>query len=626
MLNKRSIAKKVTMIAVSILMLMNTFSTSITGIGIILANEYEEATTEYIEVVTEYEEIEVIPEYIPIYEDYSEPQVNDYTSPDETFEEVATEYTIVDTVEVSEISDTEIQIAPTSEQVRLIDIFADELLARAVARHLLQENPDENIGIFDLIYLSDLEYITVLTAENNGIFSLVGIEYLTNLRVLNLNGNQITNTNPLMALTNLEVLRLSNNQISDFNQIMNMVLNLPNLNIFNYENNLAVGSGRTLYPRIEFPIQRELATTYNPETGSWGSDWGSVTVSANTILIPEGEVCFFACSWYVRVDNTLATVAPEWVNAITGRGIITSTNNIRRGPSQNYQYSPSGALHLNSGQEVAIVGQVGEWFAIALVRAVEQSSNSFGTHFWIHANDITITVEADWNGHEVIPPTPPTEPPTTPTPPVPPRPPVPPTEPPIPPVTVDPVSIQAMYNFLNANTPEYRVIIPVDAITETQILIAVNEVLNEIEGLSNVVTVNLIRQENTTVIDYQINNITVELSVNPSYTFENQTIYFRYADVEEDNGDNGNGETETTRPSEPEETIPSEPIPTTPEDCETEDNNNDTENNGGTGNNNNANNNRPNLPQTGATFIHTGIAGVGLSALGAIVAFIKDKK
>lgn len=159
-------------------------------------------------------------------------------------------------------------------------------------------------------------------------------------------------------------------------------------------------------------------------------------------------------------------------------------------------------------------------------------------------------------------------------------------EPTPPPVTVDRESIEAMNNFLNANTSENRVVIPANAITETEILTAITNVLNGIEGLSENVSVNLIRQDNTAFTANQINNITVELSVNPTYEIANQTIYFRHA-IEDDNGTGGNNN-------------------------QNEDGNN--------------NYNRPSLPQTGANSLNVALLGVVSANIGLVSAIIKGKK
>ena len=96
-----------------------------------------------------------------------------------------------------------------------------------------------------------------------------------------------------------------------------------------------------------------------------------------------------------------------------------------------------------------------------------------------------------------------------------------------PPAAIDPTSISAMSDFLNANTPDNRIVVPYNATTEPEIIAAITAVLNDVDGLAENVSVNLVSQDETLFVQDQIDNITVELSINPIYSFMDQTIYFQ---------------------------------------------------------------------------------------------------
>lgn len=101
------------------------------------------------------------------------------------------------------------------------------------------------------------------------------------------------------------------------------------------------------------------------------------------------------------------------------------------------------------------------------------------------------------------------------------------TPPPLAPAVVAPESIATMYRFLEANTADNRfdVTLPANA-TEAQILAALASTLQSSLGLATDITVGVERQGNTEFGTGVVNNVTVTLTVNPTYTFADQTLYF----------------------------------------------------------------------------------------------------
>ena len=95
----------------------------------------------------------------------------------------------------------------------------------------------------------------------------------------------------------------------------------------------------------------------------------------------------------------------------------------------------------------------------------------------------------------------------------------------VPPTSLQ-ISVVAMQSFLASNTPTNRIVIPVNATTDAQITAAITAVLNNVIGVSDDIAVSLERQNNTAFATGQVNNITVRLSVNPTYDIINQIIYF----------------------------------------------------------------------------------------------------
>jgi putative cell wall-binding protein len=78
------------------------------------------------------------------------------------------------------------------------------------------------------LYKSDVEKITVLSAQDRGIKDISGIENLTNLQSLALYSNQISDISMVKDLTNLQELYLDSNKISDINGLKGLT-NLESL-------------------------------------------------------------------------------------------------------------------------------------------------------------------------------------------------------------------------------------------------------------------------------------------------------------------------------------------------------------------------------------------------------------
>jgi internalin A len=69
---------------------------------------------------------------------------------------------------------------------------------------------------------TDLQNVTLLTAENKGISDVSGIEKCVSLEILNLPGNDIEDISPLSALTKLKLLTLSDNKITDISPLSSL--------------------------------------------------------------------------------------------------------------------------------------------------------------------------------------------------------------------------------------------------------------------------------------------------------------------------------------------------------------------------------------------------------------------
>jgi len=66
---------------------------------------------------------------------------------------------------------------------------------------------------------TDLQSVTLLTAENKGISDITGIEKCVNLEILNLPGNEIGDISSLNTLTKLKLLTISDNKITDISPL-----------------------------------------------------------------------------------------------------------------------------------------------------------------------------------------------------------------------------------------------------------------------------------------------------------------------------------------------------------------------------------------------------------------------
>jgi WD40 repeat protein len=69
---------------------------------------------------------------------------------------------------------------------------------------------------------TDLQGVTLLSAENKGISDITGIERCVNLGILSLSGTKIEDISPLSALTNLRLLSLANSKVTDISPLSNL--------------------------------------------------------------------------------------------------------------------------------------------------------------------------------------------------------------------------------------------------------------------------------------------------------------------------------------------------------------------------------------------------------------------
>lgn len=94
------------------------------------------------------------------------------------------------------------------------------------------------------------------------------------------------------------------------------------------------------------------------------------------------------------------------------------------------------------------------------------------------------------------------------------------------PTVVDSNSVQAVRTFLNNNTSNTPVVIFATGISDVEILTAIENHLNGLDGLHQDVTVTIHSHGNTNVEENRVANVTVRLTQNPVYDFTAQTIYF----------------------------------------------------------------------------------------------------
>ncbi|MCL2355115.1 MAG: leucine-rich repeat domain-containing protein [Oscillospiraceae bacterium] len=525
---------------------------------------------------------------------------NEYIKIGKFFEKAQTEHTIE--TEILETPDIE-KIA-TANQVKLIDIFECETLLERVGEALVRSgayiedcyNWDDPciVNLGDLYNLSGelrawgiqslngIEYLPNLTElainwfgtldisslenlENlinldlngriNDIYSLSG---LTNLRYLRIHGARINDISALSELTNLKILDLVLNEITDISPLSNL-LNLESLNMGTngaYEG-VNTNNVKDISPLSNLTNLTELLLE--------GNQISNISPLSNLTNL---EVVNLAGN-QISDLRPLSYLSNTFIEAIAQRIVLSPTT-----IGTNVEFN----LFSANGTPIPLIEREGQFtFENQLLTWNSEGDN---IAFWDDRTEENIQFSGLVIQQVTNAKTPP-------------------------PVEVDSDSIEAMHNFLDTNTPDYRIIIPSDATTELEIISAIASALNEVEGLNEAVTVNLIRQENTIFEENQINNITVKLSVNPSYSFTNTTIYFRHADT----GDTGDNGTE----------------PTPPENGETgNNNNNETEpENGGSGNNNN---NRPTLPQTGAITTSLVLGGIAITSFGTVIGIIKNKK
>ena len=553
MLKNKSITKKLMIIALSALMLAHTFTS---GVQFALASEDDAAA--YKEATYVYPETEEIPEYEYI---ETEPEII-YVEEDETEVIPSFDY---DEIDENEALEDAIEIVPLVRQVRLDQIFECRQLARVVADEL-SGRLWRDVRLDDPIELTWLLGVRALSSHHNRIESLVGLEYLTFLNRVVFPHNQIDDATPLLELAHLYYIDLSHNQISDITQLQtlraNIVDGIPGWSMI-YHNNPAVGGGiRRMFPRMVFHGET------NVFVNSWNTSLEPIwAIPAGTTLIPEDTHCTSTdqCHVNIRLGDRVGwatNIVNENVETIVGRGTMRTTDNIRRGPGAGY--SKAVFYNFAANQDVLILGQIGDWFAIHSTTWPKFGrEGNFDATFWIHRNNLTITESANWNST-------------------------------VPPTVVDTTSIEAMTNFLTENTASNQVVIPANVTTEAEILSAVTAILNDTYGLNDAVTVTLLRQDNTEFTANQINNITIELRVNPTYVFENQTIYFRQAvEVDTENVAPGGG------------------------------GNDNNQNN--VGNDGNENDNQL-LPQTGIHSLNVVAFGVISAKIGLVTAIIKNKK
>ncbi|MCL1948847.1 MAG: metallophosphoesterase [Turicibacter sp.] len=102
-------------------------------------------------------------------------------------------------------------------------------------------------------------------------------------------------------------------------------------------------------------------------------------------------------------------------------------------------------------------------------------------------------------------------------------------------LVISPTTIATVRNFLDLITEANRLIVPAGATSEADILAAITVLLNQIYGLDEAITVSLVMQENTAWLQDALVNVTIKLSSNPTYTIQDQTIFFqREVSVDED--------------------------------------------------------------------------------------------
>lgn len=529
MFKRKGIATKASKIMVGILILLNPL---ITTIHPVLATSYPEGIA--------YERVERV-EQVEAYE------ISETKETLETKENVyATFDTLPEVQQVEELTKTEVNA--TSNQVRLIDIFEDENLAWGVGWELGFNMLEVDVSDIEIDF-SDLLSVTILQFQRQ-IQSLNGIEHLTNLEVLNivrvgkdvvdeilepsdisdislltnlpnlyllgLQNTQISDISPLANLTNLEFLNLSHSQISDISPLSSLP-SLTNLNLnnnqisdisplINLTNNLRhIHLGGNQISDITPLVNLTNFTSLNLSNNQISDisplsnlirDYNPNTPWLSTLDLNENHISDF---------RPLSNLIENNPDMLRNRDLLALNQSIFLDETTLGTATPF-SLHMPDR-------------IIPILTSDSQFTLENGLLTWHTGGNNLLEWTASSNPgvvsfsgivYQTIP------------------------------LEIDPISIEAIRSFLNANTIYNRVVIPANAITESEIISAITAVLNGIDGLNDDITVTLIRQDNTTFTADQINNITVELSINPTYSFTNQTIYFRHATTNNNNNENNN--------------------------------------------------------------------------------------
>ena len=156
-------------------------------------------------------------------------------------------------------------------------------------------------------------------------------------------------------------------------------------------------------------------------------------------------------------------------------------------------------------------------------------------------------------------------------------------------VVVELASIAAVNNVLSDNSADNRIVIPATASTEEGIVSAVEYALNNVDGLSDNVTVTL----DTDVAVFEtgrISYVSIVLTQNPTHIITNQIIYWQYAIID-------------PAPVEPIPVVTRSVIP-----------------------NNDAIDSVARLPQAGASSFDSASTGVSLLAIAGVAIWAKMKK
>lgn len=413
--------------------------------------------------------------------------------------------------------------------------------------------------------LVGLERLSVSNAVhgNHQISDLTPLSGLTSLREINLYGNQISNLRPLADLTNLTTMNLGRNNIVDITPLSNLVnlttldvqdnrivdlvplSGLVNITTLNANDNaidsLAPLGG--LVNLVQLSLEDNNVVNVTPLAELISLE--DLNLSNNQIndLSPLGGLIttnIVALGQVIQLAPTTIGTSTELTLLGFDGSLPTIVNDNLNGYGE-FNFVDNTLTWLTYGENVLV------WFDNAedtlhsfsgTVTQTVANVESDGTPPEDDTNDEDDTTDNGTTGDNETQ------------------------------AEVDADSIYAMNNFLANNSATNRVTIPYNVRTEAEILNAIEYVLGGIDGLANDVTVNLVRQNNTTIANGQVDNITVQLVVNPTYDFANQTIYFRHATADNNNG----------------------------------------------------------LPQTGAVIFNTTLIGVGSIALGAVSTTIKKKK